>query len=84
MLFKNIIYWYIHRFTISIREIVLQFNEKGKGAEELEQLKSLSLKIQKLTSKRSVAISEKKEKNTSDKPYIYLPGAFTYKRYPCY
>ena len=56
-----------------------QFN-KRKGYEELlEQLKSLSLKIQEATSK-SVAVTEKKVKRFVR--HINQPGAFTYKSYP--
>ena len=37
---------------------------KGRGMKELEQLKSLmSLKIQEVTSKRNVAVTEKNENN---------------------
>ena len=39
---------------------------KGRGMKELERLKSLmSLKIQEVTSKRNVAVTEKNENNIS-------------------
>ena len=57
---------------------------KERSWEELEQLSSLNLKIQKVTSKRRAAITEKKGKAICRANHIYQPGAFSYKNYPCY
>ena len=55
----------MHHLTISKRESVTQFDDnlmtqfnEGRGVRELQQLKSLSFKMQEGTSK-SVAITEK-------------------------
>ena len=55
----------MHRFTISICETVLEQWPnlmEGRGTKELEQLKSLSLKIQEETMSKNVVITEKKGK----------------------
>ena len=81
---NKIIFWLMHHFAISVCETVSQFNDKwpnlmkGRGTKEVEQLKSLSLKIPEATSK-SVAVTYVRHTNQEHLPTIINPVNWLYR-----